>query len=203
MEFTTGTLKELMEELERLPGIGHKTAERLAYHVLRTPPEEALRLADAIRLVKETIRQCRLCFNFCEDELCAICADETRDTAQLCIVEHARDLHAIERSGSYRGRYHVLLGAFSPLDGTVPEDLTLAKLLERQRAGGVAEVILATNPSFEGEGTALYVREKLKSIPGDIRVTRIARGMPSGSHLDHVGRNIVADALEGRREMES
>jgi recombination protein RecR len=202
MDFTTGAMKGLIEEFARLPGIGHKTAERLAYHVLRTPVEEASKLADAIRHVKETIRQCRRCFNFCEEEICPICADETREAGQLCIVEHAKDLHAIERSGSYRGRYHVLLGAFSPLDGTAPEDLTLSTLFKRLRNEEIVEVILATNPSFEGEGTALYIREKLKSVPRDIRITRIARGMPSGSHLEHVGRNIVADALEGRREME-
>jgi len=202
MDVTSGSLRSLVEEFSKLPGIGHKTAERLAYHVLRSPPDEVLGLADAIRHVKESIRPCRRCFHFSEGDLCTICADETRDAGQVCVVEHSKDVYAIEQSGSFRGVYHVLLGAFSPLDGTAPEDLTISALLKRLRNDDVREVILATNPSFEGEGTALFLREKLKSIPREISVTRIARGMPSGSHLEHVGRNIISDALEGRREME-
>lgn len=196
----TRALNDLVQELERLPGIGRKSAERLAYHILRVPPEEALRLSDAIREVKETLRHCRQCFNITEGELCAICADPDRDPATICVVEQPKDLFAIEASGSYGGRYHVLLGTFSPLEGIEPSELTVGALLERIEAGGVKEVIVATNPNFEGDGTALYLREKLKPFP-DLRITRIARGMPSGSHLEHVARTIVSDALDGRREM--
>jgi len=196
----TQVLNELVGELERLPGIGRKTAERLAYHILRVPAEEALRLSAAIRRIKENLRHCKVCFNISEKEECSICEDATRDKTTICIVEEPKDLFAIEASGSYRGQYHVLLGAFAPLEGVTPADLTLSALLARLKRGGIQEVILATNPNFEGDGTALLLREKLKSFP-DIRVTRIARGVPSGSHLEHVARTIIADALEGRREM--
>ncbi|HVR73624.1 MAG TPA: recombination mediator RecR [Planctomycetota bacterium] len=193
-------LKCLVEELEKLPGIGRRTAERLAYHVLRVPVEEAMRLAYAIRDVKKTLRHCRTCFHITEREECSICEDAGRDSSLICVVEEPKDVLAIEASGSYRGRYHVLLGAFAPLDGVVPSDLTIDPLLDRIRAGGVEEVIIATNPNFEGDGTALLLREKLRSFDS-LRVTRIARGIPSGSHLEHVSRTIVSDAVEGRREM--
>jgi recombination protein RecR len=202
MSFSGRAFQNLVEEFGRLPGIGNKTAERLAHYVLQAPAEEVLKLAEAIREVKETIGHCRLCFNLAEKELCSICEDPSRDPRLLCIVEHPRDLHAIEQSGSYRGRYHVLQGVFAPLEGVSPEDLTLAPLLERLEKEPVEEVILATNPSFEGEGTALYLKERLAQLPRKLRVTRIARGMPSGSLFEHVSRAIVADALEGRREME-
>ena len=200
MDFKSPALDKLVKELQRLPGIGSKTAERLAHHILRLPRDDALEMADAIRDVKETVTYCRSCFNFAEGELCSICSDTARDASKICIVEQARDLYAIEKSGSYDGIYHVLLGALAPLDGIEPEDLTVEGLLERVRGGGVSEVIIATNPSFEGEGTALYLRESFSEFK-DLRVTRIARGMPSGSHFEHVGKNIVSDAFEGRREM--
>jgi recombination protein RecR len=193
-------LQALVRELERLPGIGRKTAERLAYHVLRLPADEAMRLARAIRDVKENLHYCKTCFSITEREECPVCEDATRDPQTICVVEEPRDLYAIEATGSYRGRYHVLLGTFAPLDGVAPSDLTVDALLQRIRAGGVQEVILAMNPNFEGDGTALYLREKLKAFPG-LKITRIARGVPSGSHLEHVSRAIVSDALEGRREM--
>jgi recombination protein RecR len=183
-----------------LPGIGRKTAERLAYHVLRLPAQDAMRLARAIRDVKENLRYCKTCFSIAERDECPVCEDATRDPATICVVEEPKDLYAIEATGSYRGRYHVLLGTFAPLDGVAPSDLTVDALLARLRAGGVREVILATNPNFEGDGTALYLHEKLKAFPG-LKITRIARGVPSGSHLEHVSRAIVSDALEGRREM--
>ena len=189
-----------MEAFEQLPGIGRKSAERLAYHILRVSAEEALRLADAIRSVKESLRHCKTCYNIAEGERCAICDDPTRDPTTICVVEEPKDLYAIESSGSYRGLYHVLLGTLAPLEGVDPSDLTFVALLSRLEKGGVREVILATNPSFEGDGTALYLREKLRAVHG-LKVTRIARGMPSGSHLEHVARTIVSDALEGRREM--
>ena len=195
-----GALRALVAELENLPGIGRRTAERLAYHILRAPRDEALRLAAAIREVKTSIRHCRVCYNITEREECPICEDASRDPATICVVEDPKDLLAIEGSGSYRGRYHVLHGAFAPLDGVAPADLTIEPLLERLKEGGIREVIIATNPNFEGDGTALLLRERLQHLPG-IRITRIARGVPSGSHLEHVSRNIVSDALEGRRDM--
>ena len=201
MEFYTQALQNLIAEFERLPGIGAKTAERLAYHVLRSPPEEILKLADAIRQVKETVRNCRICFNIAERELCPICEDPARDPATICVVEQPKDVLAIEKSGAYRGRYHVLMGAFAPLEGVTPEDLTIEPLLRRISDEGAREVILATNPNFEGDGTALFIAEKLKAFPG-LKVTRLARGMPSGSLLEHVSKTIVSDALEGRRSVD-
>lgn len=196
-------LQNLITELQSLPGIGQKTAERLAYFVLRSPREEALKLADAIRAVKKLIRDCEVCFNIAEGDRCSICEDPGRDRSLLCIVEQPKDVFAVEGSGAYRGLYHVLQGTFAPLEGVSPDDLTVQALIERVQGGEVREVILATNPDFEGEGTALYIREQLKALPLDLTVTRIARGMPSGSHLEHVSGNIVSDALEGRREMEN
>ncbi len=201
MDFYTQALQSLIAEFERLPGIGRKTAERLAYHVLRSPAEEVLKLAEAIRAVKETVRNCRICFNIAEKDLCPICEDPARDAATICVVEQPKDLYAIEKTGAYRGRYHVLMGAFAPLEGVNPEDLTIEPLFRRIEAGGVNEVILATNPNFEGDGTALYIAERLKGFPG-VRVTRLARGMPSGSLLEHASKTIVSDALEGRRALE-
>jgi recombination protein RecR len=201
MEAAARRLQELVEEFEKLPGIGRRTAERLAYHVLRSPRDEALALAGAIRRVKEELRNCKRCANISDGDLCAICSDDTRDATLLCVVEQPKDLLAIEESGSYRGLYHVLQGAFAPIDGIEPEDLTIKHLVDRVGAEGIAEVILATNPDFDGEGTALYLHERLRAVSSSIRVTRIARGMPSGSHLEHVSKNIVSDAVEGRREM--
>jgi len=200
MEFKSPALDKLVGELQKLPGIGGKTAERLAHHILRLSREDALQMAKAIEAVKETVTYCKRCYNFAEGELCSICDDSSRDTGKICVVEQARDLAAIEKSGSYDGIYHVLLGALAPLDGIEPENLTLDGLLKRVKVEEVAEVIIATNPSFEGEGTALYIREMLLEFEG-LRLTRIARGMPSGSQFEHVGRNIVSDAFEGRREM--
>jgi recombination protein RecR len=200
MEFKSPALDKLVEELQKLPGIGSKTAERLAHHILRLSREDALQMAGAIEAVKETVTYCKRCYNFAEGEFCFICEDSSRDNGKICVVEQARDLAAIEKSGSYDGTYHVLLGVLAPLDGIEPENLTVDALLKRVKAEEVAEVIIATNPSFEGEGTALYLREMLSEVEG-LRLTRIARGMPSGSQFEHVGRNIVSDAFEGRREM--
>ena len=201
MDFYTQALQSLISEFERLPGIGRKTAERLAYHVLRSSPEEILKLAEAIRAVKQNVKSCKICFNFAEKDLCPVCEDPARDRTTICVVEQPKDLYAIEKTGAYRGRFHVLMGAFAPLEGISPEDLTIEPLLERIRTEGVREVILATNPNFEGDGTALYITERLKGIDG-LRVTRLARGMPSGSLLEHASKTIVSDALEGRRELE-
>jgi recombination protein RecR len=151
--------------------------------------------------VKSSIRNCRICSNITEKELCLICEDPGRDAAMVCVVEQPKDLFAIEKTGAYRGRYHVLLGSFAPLEGVTPEDLTIEALFQRIRTEGIREVILATNPNFEGDGTALYIAERLKGIEG-LKVTRLARGIPSGSLLEHVSKTIVSDALEGRRALE-
>jgi recombination protein RecR len=195
----TESIGRLMELLAKMPGVGEKTAERFAYHILRLEDEEALALAAAIRDVKEKVRQCSTCYMFAEDDPCGVCRDARRDRTTICVVEDARDAVAIEQSGGYRGLYHVLCGRLAPLDGISPEDLTLPALIRRVRDGEVKEVILATDPDMEGEATALYVREALDGTP--VRLTRLARGLPSGSQLDYADAAILTDALEGRREM--
>ncbi len=200
MDVYTKTVQRLVAEFERLPGIGRRTAERLAYFVLRDSEEDAMRLARAIRDVKQNVRHCSECFHLSEGDRCEICSDESRDRTVICVVEEPKDLFAIEASGSYRGVYHVLLGSYAPLDGTSEAELTVDALVARLRKGDVREVILATNPNFEGEGTAAYLRERLADLR-NLKITRIARGVPSGMRLEHVSKTIVADALEGRREM--
>jgi len=192
----TGSLSRLIAEFARFPGIGEKTAERLALHVLRIPGEEAAALARAIDDVKANVRACSRCFNVSEQDPCALCADAGRDRSVICVVEQPSDLWAIEKSGSYNGLYHVLLGRISPLEGVGPEHLTVQKLLDRVR-DGVREVILATNPTMEGDGTALHLQEKLEAR--GVTVTRIARGLPSGGTLQYASRAVVADAISGRR----
>jgi len=191
----------LIDQLTQMPGVGEKTAERLTYHILRLSDEEAGALADAIRHVKQRVRQCSTCFQFAEADPCPICADPRRDRSRICVVEQARDVVTIEQSGRYDGLYHVLCGRLAPLDGMEPEDLTVAALVRRARSDEVKEVILATNPDMEGEATALYVRQALQGLP--VAVTRLARGIPSGSQLDYADAAVLADALDGRREMRS
>jgi len=194
------TLDRLIAEFERLPGIGARTAERLAFHVLRSAAEEAMGLARAIRDVKARIRPCAECFNIAEGGgPCAVCADAGRDRGLVCVVEQPKDLLALERTGRYRGLYHVLLGRLAPLEGAGPERLTVDALVERVRRGGVREVILATNPDLEGDGTALFVAERLRGLPAT--VTRIAKGIPSGSSIEYASDAILSDALEGRRSV--
>jgi len=192
-----GLLRDLIEAFARLPGIGEKSAERLAYHILKEPSESALSLAEEIRRVKEDLRQCVDCFSIARDERCEICADPSRDRESICVVEQPKDLLAIERSGAYRGLYHVLGGSFSPLESRGADDLTVVRLLERVGAGGVREVILATNPDFEGDGTALLLEESLAGT--GIPVTRLARGLPSGGQIEYMNQSIIRDAVEGRR----
>ena len=193
-------IDDLVTELAKLPGIGRKTAQRLTFHLLKQPPEEAGRLADAIRQVRERVTVCGVCGNLTDEEPCAICADPRRDGAVLCVVEEAADVGAIERTGRFRGRYHVLGGRLSPLDGVGPEALRLERLLERVGNGsGVREVIVATNPSMEGEVTATYLQQVLR--PTGVRVTRIARGLPVGGDLEYADDVTIAQALEARREM--
>jgi recombination protein RecR len=192
-----GVIDALMRELGRLPGVGPKTAERLTHHLLAADRAEVFALADALRAVKEKIRLCHQCCNLTEGELCALCADPRRDGATICVVEQPRDLTALERSGGYRGLYHVLHGRLAPLDGVGPERLTIDRLVQRVRAGGVNEVIMATNPTLEGDGTALYLSSVLAGT--GMRITRLARGLPSGSGLEFANSQMLADALEGRR----
>jgi len=192
-------IDDLAGELAKLPGIGRKTALRLTYHLLRQPVEQSRRLADSLLTLRERVRPCARCFNLTEGELCEICRDPRRDQMVVCAVEEASDIGAIERAGEYRGLYHVLGGRLSPLDGIGPEDLTITRLLERVGEGGVREVILATNPSLEGEATALYVQRQLAST--GIRVSRIARGLPVGGDLEYADGVTIAQAIAARREM--
>jgi recombination protein RecR len=198
--YSSKVLELLIEELSKLPSIGQKSAQRLALHLLRAPKEEALRLADAIRAVREQVGFCSVCGNFSENDPCLICTDTERDSSVVCVVEQPVDVLAFERTGQFRGRYHVLDGALSPLDGTNPEDLRIRQLLERLRGESVTEIILATNPTVAGEATALYLSKLL--VPLGVKVTRIARGVPMGSDLEYSDLVTLARALEGRREVE-
>jgi recombination protein RecR len=199
MSQVTQSIGRLIDELAKLPGIGRKSAERLAYHLLRVPKVEAIGLADAIRDVRENVHYCRSCFNLAEGELRTICSDPKRDEAQLCVVEQPRDLMALEQAGVYRGRYHVLLGRIAPLDGVGPDQLTIDKLIERVREGGVKEIIMATNPTVEGDGTALYLSNLLAEY--GVNVTRLARGITTGSILEYTNKEVLADALTGRQRL--
>jgi recombination protein RecR len=200
MAFYAPPIARLLEELERLPGIGPKSAQRLAYHILRGDDDAAGRLADAIVEVKRTIRFCERCFNFAEGDLCDICGDPGRDTATICVVEEPRDVVAVERTGEFRGTYHVLQGAISPIDGIGPEQLRVRELVDRLRPGDVTEVILATDPDIEGETTALYLSRLIR--PLGVRVTRIASGLPVGGDLEYADEVTLGRALEARREMD-
>jgi recombination protein RecR len=192
-------LARLVEELERLPGIGPKSAQRLAFHILERPEEEARALAEAVTEVKQSIRHCSQCFNFTDTDPCGICADERRDRALMCVVAEPRDLLAMENTGEYRGLYHVLHGLISPLDNVGPEQLRIKELLERVRRGNVKEVIIATNPVVEGEATATYLASVLKPLA--VKVTRIALGLPVGGDLDYADQLTITRALQGRTEM--
>jgi recombination protein RecR len=191
-------LQRLVTELAKLPGIGQRTAQRLAFHVLRASPEDANALADAIRDVKQKIGLCEVCFNLAEGPRCAICLDERRDPGLICVVEEAGDVIPIERTHEYRGRYHVLGGALSPIDGVEPEDLKLRQLYDRVRAG-VHEVILATNPTTTGEATALHIAAALRERNPDVTVTRLASGLPVGGDLEYADEVTLGRAFAGRR----
>jgi len=199
MNTNNGSVNELIDQLGRLPGVGRKSAERLAYHLLRVSKGEALALAEAIRDVRENVSYCSVCYNLAEGSLCEICRDPSRDTSKLCVVEQPRDLMALEQAGMYRGMYHVLLGRLAPLEGIGPDQLTIDPLVERVRRGNFVEIIMATNPNVEGDGSALYISNQLSEFP--IEVTRLARGITTGSVLEHTNREILADALSGRQKL--
>ncbi len=192
-------LVRLIEELKKLPGIGAKSAGRLAFHILRTPRDETERLCDAVRDVKEHVTYCSVCNNITDVDPCGICSDARRQRQMMCVVEEPQNVGAIEKTREFKGLYHVLMGALSPLQGVGPDDLKIRGLLERVGAGGVEEVILATNPTVEGEATAIYLARLLK--PLGVRVTRIATGIPVGSDLEYADEVTMGKAMEGRREV--
>lgn len=193
------SVSHMIEQLSRLPGIGKKSAERLAYHLLRVPKTEAFALSDSIRTVRENVRYCSVCFNLAESEKCRICSDTQRDQKTLCIVQQPRDLMALEESGTYKGQYHVLLGRLAPLENIGPEQLTIEQLVDRVTEGDFEEVIMATNPTVEGDGTALYISNQLAD--SKVRLTKLARGITTGSILEYTNKEILADAISGRRPL--
>ena len=199
MDAFTDSMKRLVEAFGRMPGIGQRTAERLTYYVLRAPKGEMELLAQDIRDVKEKVGHCSQCHNITEADPCRICADARRDASLVCVVEEPKDVFAIEAAGSFRGLYHVLMGRIAPLDGIGPESLEIASLLERVKRGTVKEVIMATNPNLEGDGTALFLSRKLSEL--GVRVTRLARGLAPGSAIEHANTAILSEALAGRKEM--
>ena len=199
MSSYAGPVQDLIDELGRLPGVGPKSAQRIAFHLLKIPTADAARLAHAITEAKERVTFCPRCFNIAEGGECSICADPRRDTTTICVVEESRDIVAVEKTGEYRGRYHVLQGAISPIEGVGPEQLRVRELLGRLGDEGVTEIILCTNPNLEGEATAMYLSRLIK--PLGIKVTRIASGLPVGGDLEYADELTLGRALEGRREV--
>jgi recombination protein RecR len=200
MAVYAGPVQDLIDELGRLPGVGPKSAQRIAFHLLKLEKQDALRLARAISEVKDKVSFCRTCFNVSEGEQCGICADNRRDATVVCVVEEPRDLVAVEKTGEFHGRYHVLQGAISPIEGVGPDQLRVRELLERIGKEGITEVILCTNPNLEGEATAMYLGRLLK--PMGLSVTRIASGLPVGGDLEYADELTLGRALEGRREVD-
>ncbi len=195
-------VRELIEQLSKLPGIGLRSAERLAFHVLKSDMDSAMALSDAIALVKQTVGHCRVCFNLCDGAVCSICDDPQRDRGRVLVVEQPKDLIALEQTGMYRGLYHVLMGRLSPLDGVGPGDLTVGALVDRVRGSGssaIVEVVLGLNPTVEGDGTALYLASELGKL--GVAVSRLARGLPSGGSLEYANKAVLADAILGRQSM--
>ena len=194
-------LQRLVTELSKLPGIGNRTAQRLAFHMLRTSEQDAFALAEAIRDVKLKITLCEICFNLAEGPRCTICLDERRDLSSLCVVEEAQDVIPIERTHEFRGRYHVLGGALSPIDGVEPDDLKIAQLYSRVEAGEIREVVLATNPTTTGEATALHIADGLRMRAPEVAVTRLASGLPVGGDLEYADEVTLGRAFSGRRAL--
>jgi recombination protein RecR len=197
----TPPVNRLITELAKLPGIGQRTAQRLAFHVLRVPEQEAFALAAALREVKERIVLCEVCFNLAEGPRCPICLDQRRDRSVICVVEEPADVVPVERTNEYRGLYHVLGGALSPIDGVDPEDLKITELVARVREGEVREVVIATNPTTSGEATAFYIAEAVRALDGEVVVTRLASGLPVGADLEYADEITLGRALSGRRAL--
>lgn len=194
------SMLNLMRELGRMPGIGQKSAERLAHYVLALPHDEAMQLATAIQNVKQNVNYCSICCNIGETDPCYICGDHRRDHKKVCVVEQPKDLFTIEKAGFYEGVYHVLFGHIDPLENVDPEDINIDKLVDRARNNGIQEVIIATNPNLEGDVTAMYILEQLE--PLGVKVTQLARGMPSGSYLEYANSAVIADAIHGRKSIQ-
>ena len=196
----TESMNRLIEEFGKLPGVGPKTAERLAFYILKTQPAEAMALADAIKDVKTKIKRCQICYNYSEKRICEICSDANRDKEIICVVEQPKDVIALEKTGACKWVYHVLGGHIAPLNGIEPDDLTIGKLVERVRSGNVKEVVMATNPNITGDGTALYISSLIKST--SVKITRLARGIPTGSTIEYASGKMLTDAINGRQELE-
>ncbi len=196
----TESLNKLIEEFGKLPGIGPKSAERLAFYLLKATPAQALKLADAIRDLKEKIKRCEICFNFSEQNICRICSDSRRDKSIICVVEQPKDVISLEKTGACKWVYHVLGGHIAPLDGVEPGDLTIKELVERVTAGDVKELIMATNPNMAGDGTSLYISSLLRNT--NVKITRLARGLPTGSTIEYASGKMLSDAITGRQKLE-
>jgi recombination protein RecR len=199
MSELTESVTWMIKEFEKLPGLGKKSAERIAYHLLKVEKKDALALADAIYAVKENVRYCKHCFNLTEQELCEICRDPKRNQTILCVVEQPRDLIALEQTGCYDGLYHVLLGRIAPLDKITPDQLTISALVDRIKTGLFTEIVMATNPTIEGDSTALYIIKQLESVRANIKITRLARGITTGNDLQFANKEMLADALSERQ----
>ena len=197
----TESVSRMIREFEKLPGIGLKSAEQIAYHLLKVGKPEALALADSIKAVKENVRYCKHCFNLTEEELCEICRNPHRNQTLLCVVEQPRDLIMLEQTGQYEGLYHVLLGRLAPLDKITPEQLTISALIQRIQSGTFSEIVMGTNPTVEGDSTAYYIIGQLESLPNKPKITRLARGIVTGSDLKFANKEMLADALSERQEM--
>ncbi len=196
----TESLNKLIEEFGKLPGIGPKSAERLAFHLLKATPAQAIKLADAIRDLKEKIKRCQICYNYSEDNICQICSDERRDKSIICVVEQPKDVISLEKTGACKWVYHVLGGHIAPLDGVEPGDLTIKELIERVSKGDVKELIMATNPNMAGDGTSLYISSLLRNT--DVKITRLARGLPTGTTIEFASGKMLSDAIHGRQTLE-
>ena len=196
----TESLNRLIEEFGKLPGIGPKSAERLAFYMLKAPPAEAMALAEAIRDLKERIKRCEICYNLAEQAVCQICSDQRRDKSVICVVEQPKDVISLEKTGACKWVYHVLGGHIAPLEGIEPGDLTIKRLVERVRQGCVKELILATNPNMAGDGTSLYISSLLRT--SDVKITRLARGLPTGSTIEYASGKMLTDAIIGRQTLE-
>jgi recombination protein RecR len=201
MSSYTQSIQNLMNELASLPGIGMRSAERIAFHLLKQKPADAMKLADAIREVKTRIKHCSICYNLTEADPCGICTNASRDQSVVCVVEQPKDLLALESTGLYKGVYHVLLGRIAPLEQAHPEDLTIEPLMQRLAGGTIREIIMGTNPTVDGDGTALHLQNLIATRFPQIQVTRLARGLPAGSSIEYANKSILADAINGRQKM--